>query len=370
MALLNLRAMNESLERLYGIDYPVPLNEEVDSIDYSESKVLNESLNEAWDPSWPKWLGDRMEDLAKQEQPKYKSWKSNWRPKTNNGLLPDYKNTRDEDKYSRGAWNNFAKLGVPLNKLKVEEGPVPEKRTDPRLKDETLIPVWGFPNGQVYITGFNESEEYVNPKAKDPELNHKAFKYMGTKYLLSEADKFAVIKKIDVDSLTGANDIKRSERASNKIPPEYDRTRKASSWQNERKDKSGYIVSPKKYEKKLARMKAKNIYYELDKFYDMIQDYKVKVHDYLLMYDPFSDDSASFSSRAENLMDKLSAVASRYNRYMQQVDRVFADTASYPTEEIRLDRLANIIDSMRNDSSLEDLKSYGSDKFYSDIDWE
>lgn len=388
MALLNLKSLNESLERLYSddIDYSTPVRKSLNESAYTRDELKDKfgtddldiinagneedvSLKEAWDPSWPKWLGDRMEDLAKMEDPKYNGWRSNWKPQTNNGYHPDYKNTRDENKYSRGAWNNFADKGIPLNQLKVEEGPVPEKRTDPRLKDENLIPVWGFPNGQVYITGFNESEEYFNPNAVNPDLNHRAFKYMGTKYLISEADKFATINKSDISGLSGARDAIRAGRKMNKPDPEFDRTRTPSTWRGQRKDRSGYIVDPKKYERKLAKLRASNIYAELDRFYDIVMDYKIKIHDYLSTYDPFMNSSSVFSSTAEVLMDKLSTVAAKYNRYCTQVEDILT-SSYYSDRDEQLEALANIIRKMRDDSDLKSLQDYGKDKLYSDIDWE
>lgn len=391
MALLNLKSLNESLEKLYGVDvdatdYPAPLNESLNEEAYSRDELMDKfgtddldiinagneedvSLKEAFDPSWPKWMRDRMSDLSKMNNSKYNNWRSNWKPQTNNGMYADYKNTRDEDKYSRGAWNNFASKGIPLDKLPVTEGPVPEKRTDERLKNEDLIPVWGFPNGQVYIPGFNDSEIYQNLKANNKDLYDRAFKYIGTKYLMSEADKFATINKSDISGLSGARDVIKTERRMNRPDPEFDRTRKPSAWQGQRKDKSGYIVDPKKYEKKLARLRASNIYAELDRFYDTVMDYKIKVHDYLSTYDPFMDHSGTFSSTAEVLMDKLSAVAARYNRYCKQVEDVLT-SSFYSSRDSQLEALADIIKRMRDDSDLKSLQEYGKDKFYSDIDWE
>lgn len=357
MALLNLKSLNESLEKLYGVD--------VDAINCPAP--LNESLNEAFDPSWPKWMRARMSDLAKMNDSKYTGWRSNWKPKT--GMYADYKNTRDEDKYARGAWNNFASKSIPLDKLPVTEGPVPEKRTDERLKNEDLIPVWGFPNGQVYIPGFNDSEIYQNLKDNNKDLNGRAFKYIGTKYLMSEADKFATINKSDISGLSGARDAIRAGRKMNKPDPEFDRTREPATWRGQRKDRSGYIVDPKRYERKLAKLRASNIYAELDRFYDIVMDYKIKIHDYLSTYDPFMGNSGSFSSIAETLMDKLSGVAAQYNRYCKQVEDILT-SSYYSDRDSQLEALADIIRKMRNDSDLKSLQDYGKDKFYSDIDWE
>lgn len=388
MSLLNLRALNESLERLYSddIDYSTPVRKSLNESAYTRDELKDKfgtddldiinagneedvSLKEAFDPSWPKWMRDRMSDLAKMNDSKYTGWRSNWKPKTNNGMYANYKNTRDEDKYARGAWNNFASKSIPLDKLPVTEGPVPEKRTDERLKNEDLIPVWGFPNGQVYIPGFNDSEIYQNLKANNKDLNNRAFKYIGTKYLMSEADKFATINKSDISGLSGARNAIRAERRVNKPDPEFDRTRTPLIWRGQRKDRSGYIVDPKKYERKLAKLRASNIYAELDRFYDIVMDYKIKIHDYLSTYDPFMNSSSAFSSTAEVLMDKLSTVAAKYNRYCKQVEDILT-SSYYSDRDEQLEALADIIRKMRDDSDLKSLQDYGKDKLYSDIDWE
>ena len=341
---VNLNRLNESLERLY------------------ES---NSSLTEAFDESFPKWLKDRLVTINKFHT-------GDW--SVRRGIpydqRPDYINARDEDKWNSSSKSLFDKAlsaGIDFSKTKVVEGPVPEKRTDERLKNENYIPIWLFPNGQVYIEGLNGSEIYMS--------TGKAFKYMPMKDKIENASGFAYVDKtkIDPDSITN----KRKERSemrkellnlpyyARKGTAEYDKFSKDYWTRNF--DKSGYpILNPERYKRELEKLAGKKIYQELEKFYNKIVDAQRKVADAYSQIDPFdrNDDTAG---KLRDIMLYVRYTADNYNDYMRKVDDYVNGGYS---EDYKARKLGDIVRMIKENDNMRHIDEIGSNIFLTDIDWD
>lgn len=336
---VNLKSLNESLENLCESNLP---------------------LNERFDDSFPDWLKDRIVKVKKSGM----GWDK--RKDVPFDERPGYINARDAYNVSdMSLFDQALRKGIDLANTKVIEGPIPAKRTDPRLK-EPNIPVWLFNNGQVYIEGINDNEIY---RPMD-----KAFKYIPTKYKLEDAKGFAHIdgSKIDPNSVNSKR-IGREDHAKELRNIDYGRYGKdpekfGKAAYGAKRDKSGYIINPNKYKNELSRIKAKNIYVELDNFHDLLVDYKNKVQDAWASIDIFGSEGRNSISRLRGLMDNIDDAARYYNNYCQQVEAVLGK--SYLDETQKLDRLADIINEMRNNYYMKQLKENGADIFLSEIDWD
>lgn len=342
---VNLNRLNESLDRLY------------------ES---NSSLTEAFDESFPKWLKDRLVTINKYHT-------GNWATKREipYDQRPDYINARDEDKWNSSSKSLFDKAlsaGIDFSKTKVVEGPVPEKRTDERLKNENYIPIWLFPNGQVYIEGLNGSEIYMS--------TGKAFKYMPMKDRIGNASGFAYIDKtnIDPDSITN----KRLDRSKMKADirnnvPYYSRQGTADykhfgrdAW-GTRYDKSGYpILNPARYEKELEKIAGKKVYQVLEDYYNKIVDAQRKTADALSQVNPF-DENDNSADTLKNIMNYITYAAGSYNSYMRKVDDIVNGGYS---EDYKARTLGRIVQNIKNDSYISTIEDWGSNVFLSEIDWD
>ena len=342
--IINLNRLNESLNRLY------------------ES---NSSLTEAFDESFPKWLKDRLVTINKYHTG---DWKS--KREIPFDQRPDYINARDEDRWNSSSKSLFDKAlasGIDFSKTKVIEGPVPEKRTDERLKNENYIPIWLFPNGQVYIEGLNGSEIYLS--------TGKAFKYMPMKDRIGNASGFAYIDKTKVDP--EAITRKRAQRSAMKADirnnvPYYARQGTAEfdsfgrgGW-GTRFDKSGYpILNPDRYKRELEKIAGKKIYQVLEEYYNKVVDAQRKVAEAYSQEDPFNGENNINS--ISNLIDYVRWAASRYNDYMRRVDSVVNGGYS---EDYKARELGNIVRRIKEDDYMQSIENIGSKIFLSEIDWD
>lgn len=342
--IINLNRLNESLDRLY------------------ESKP---SLTEAFDESFPKWLKDRLLVINKYHTGDYAARRNiPWNER------PDYINARDESRWNsstRSLWEKALAAGIDFSKTKVVEGPVPEKRTDERLKNENFIPIWLFPNGQVYIEGLNGSEIY--------QTTGKAFKYMPMKDKIENAEGFAYIDKtnIDPEAITGKRKARASLRADimNNVP-EY--ARKGTPdfkkfgrdfWGTEY-DKSGYpILNPERYQKEIEKLAGKKIYQVLEEFHNKIIDAQRKVAEVYSQEDPFS--SETDIDKISNLINSIRWAASRYNDYMRKVDRIINSSWD---EDYKARELGELVRRIKHDDYMQSIENIGSQIFLSEIDWD
>ena len=196
-----------------------------------------------------------------------------------NTLSPSYSYrgtpTRTQDAQN-SLYYNFRSLGIPLDKVEVQEGPIPVKASDSRLK-EPNIPIFLFDNGQVYAKGVNDNEIYWDDEKERP------FKHIPMKYLLSWAVSFAYI-----DGSNPANFNAHDTRAKRRSPKGTDWRRyerdKSKQVSDEGKittgfDKSGYPVPLDKWEKAnktyISQYQEKILEKYREKLIELIDEYKV-----------------------------------------------------------------------------------------------
>ena len=183
--------------------------------------------------------------------------------------------TRTQDAQN-SLYYNFRSLGIPLDKVEVQEGPMPVKASDSRLK-EPNIPIFLFDNGQVYAKGVNDNEIYWDDEKERP------FKHIPMKYLLSWAVSFAYI-----DGSNPANFNAHDIRAKRRSPKGTDWRRyerdKSNQVSDEGKittgfDKSGYPVPLDKWEKAnktyISQYQEKILEKYREKLIEVIDEYKV-----------------------------------------------------------------------------------------------
>lgn len=345
--IINLNRLNESLDKLY------------------EGNSSHSPLTEAFDESFPKWLKDRLLTIKKYHTG---GWAA--RKDIPYDQRPDYINARDENKYdssTKSLFDKALKAGIDFTNTKVVEGPIPEKRTDERLKNENFIPIWLFPNGQVYIEGINDTEIDFD--------SGKAFKYVPMKDKIAKATGFAYIdkSKVNPDAITNKRKDRRDMRSELLNIPYY--TRRGTQdykhfgrdyWSNDY-DKSGYpILNPERYKKELEKIAGKKIYQVLDDFYNRIVDAKRKVADAYSQIDPF-DKENNDRDRIRNIMNYIDYAAGNYNDYMRRVE--YTLNGGY-SEDYKAAELGRIVSRIKNDDYIKQVDNLGSQVFLSDIDWD
>lgn len=344
-----------------------------------EAKQLNESYNtqltEAFNDSFPKWLKDRLVTIRKY----HGTDKEN-----------DYEGSRDRDYHSvpykdrpsysmpRGQYvSNTRNLGLfsnllnatDLQDVEIIEGPIPEKRTDPRLK-EPNIPIWGFANGQVYIPGFNDQEESRTDTFNDGRV--VAFKYAPFKVIQPSAVHFAYIDGSKMPKSTYKELRKeRAQTAQELRDMDYGR-RGGRSNDPKRfsspfgdKDKSGYPINPNKYAKKLADLRASRYSEVLQETYEMLLDYRDDITATMQYYDPVKD-KEEFRA-IKNAFVYLNRAIDDYNQAVENIDDVV--NASYYDEEDKRGLIGRYLKNLKSADSFKNLKTVGDSIFLSGANW-
>ena len=361
--IINLKSLNESLEK--------------------KELIESRSINEAFDESFPKWLKDRILVV---KQANNSSWS------VPRDQRPAYKNTRTgEDAYASSAekslFNKSLKKGIDFSQTKVIEGPIPEKRTDPRLKAPN-IPIWLFDNGQVYIEGVNENEKYLP--------TGKPFQYMSMKEKLAEAKAFAYIDGSSLDK--DFYDRKKADRARmqqeiqqigetnpssgiwrkgdpEKFFPEdimydtYSRLRNPDYAEARGFiDKSGYPIHPKRYENDLKKAGAKKVFDVLQGIYDRIIEVRDDIAAATSYIDPLEDMEGYRSLRG--IMGVLRDAIESYNYYSERAKHCSEQFNSGRWAQDRyLEELGDLSSQVKADERLQALKTAGNDIFMAGVDW-
>lgn len=370
--LLNLKKLNESIENKYILD---------------ESQTLNEKFSD----SMPDWLGKRIlttkyatngnsygRDFGihkSSKDAKLNKIEPDWKK------VPTYAGKRGADKHNdQSLFGRFLARGIDLDNVKIIEGPNPEKRTDPRLK-EPNIPIFLLKNGQVYAQGLNDQEEY-----KEDE-NYRPFKNIPIKTLLADVEKFAYIDGNDDTNFTIKQ--KKSDRQLSKAElskiPYYERDRvnagakdryiSGKGWVSI--DKSGYFIVPTmdKYRDKLAELKCDKIHDILREKEDYLNSVKEELANILMNTDIRNDVGASgsdFQTAFSNIFSWFKEAVG----YLQSVDaqlNTILNNSPYTDEEkrqqiIRLinDRFGDYKDLIETVGKIEKASST---VFNSIIDW-
>ena len=83
-------------------------------------------------------------------------------------------------------------------------------------------------------------------------------------------------------------------------------------------DKSGYLVNPKKYKDALRKAQKSNYAKKLEKSYNILQDVKETLTNYIIEADAADSDALEFAS---NIMRRdLATAISRYNRLASTIE--------------------------------------------------
>lgn len=335
----------------------------------TESIEKKYQLTEAFNDSFPGWLKDRLV--------KVKQWggDTGWRNKSDFSKVP--REERPSFISPRGYYGSDTDLGLfmgmlnttDLQNVQVVEGPVPQKRTDPRIQ-EPNIPIWGFSNGQVYIPGMNDNEIYSAALSKDGKT--KAFKYITFKDLISHATDFAYIDGSKMpESTMKAKRAERSAAAGElKSIPNYERQGSSNSkrfttgksW-NDKLDKSGYIISPDRYTDRLKELKVGTYAQILQKRYNELLELRDDISSAISYYDPFKD--ASKFNRLNRMLSSLTDSISTYNNISQTIESL-VNNSNY-NEHTKRDLISNYIDRLQNDRTFDNLRT--SDLFLGSADW-
>lgn len=349
-------------------------------------KFFNEEvLNEKFSDSMPQWLKDRLI---------YTSRNYSRTDGKNDGAFGkrSYKNldktTQRTDRFGQRSddtplFSEFLKHGYDLDSVNVTEGDVPEKASDPRLK-EPNIPIFLLQDSagrtQVYAKGINDNElAYFDDR-------DRAFKYLSTKDLLSHCVGFAYIDSSDASNQNVGE--KRSNRAafrswnSNVGNPvrrytgdEVDSGGEVKvGWNYYNIDKSGYIINPNKLKNRLAKLKAKNPQKLLDKLYKEISDIK---RDFTQFYSEIdiadmssSDYDKIFGSSGFN--KDLTYVIRKYNNLVEQVENILTSNNSDAWKESELEELFTYRYGYYQETIrlLSNLEKGAAEYLYVDLDWD
>ena len=358
--LINLKSLNESLNKKYIVE--------------------DISLTEAFDESFPKWLKDRIVTVKKY----HKNWHS-----VPSDQWPRYKNSRKgEDAYSseddKSLFQKSLSKGIDFTKTKVIEGPIPEKRTDERLK-EPNIPIWLFSNGQVYIQGINEDEIYSDLSKpfgylsmKDKLTNAKAFAYIdgstidpqAYKNKLSQRDEMAkdIIKAAKENPSAGVFRKGDPEKFYPNMSGGYSTSNLRRAEYNGYIDKSGYPINPNRYKEALKKAGAKKVFQNLESIYDRIIEVKDDIAAASSYIDPFEDRDSY--KQLSKLMTSLTNIINDYNDISRNLkdfsDRYNSNQMSKTDYE---SWLIYYNDEIKRNSNFKTLKDMGNDIFLAGVDW-
>lgn len=360
--MLKLKDLNESFSKQY-------------------KTAPKERLNEAFNDSFPSWLKARLSELNK-----FHGTDKNGPYGGNSYSIP--RNSRPDYSNPRGFTGRPRELSLfdkllketDIESLEVIEGEIPKKRTDPRLKAPN-IPIWHFPNGQVYIQGFNDMEidrgsTYIGPKG-----SYMAFKYTPLKYFLENADAFAYI---DEDQIAPSNyESKRQQRknAANELKNiNYGRKDKDSDAfvqpkgytygvpeeQQQRYDSSGYLVDPRKYVKKLEDIRANDYAKILQERHDAIIDLRNDITAAMNYYDPIEDHAIYRKLWAT--LDDLNDAVNAFNSASTSIE-TWLNNSNSVSEEIVKEAIKREVKNILNDSGYRRAIDRGSDIFLGNADW-
>ena len=346
---VRLKDLNESLEKRYGLAEPTTLNESTE-------------LNERFSDDMPDWLKKRMlvtkysggGNRGRRDLKLHKGNMDSKNPEKDPHARPTYVSSKgDERSKDQSLFGKMLEKGIDLDNVKIIEGDVPAKSSDPRLK-EPNIPIFLMKNGQVYAKGLNDKEEY-----KDG--GYKAFRYIAMKTLLADCEKFAYIDGAD-DSNFNVEAKKKSRglmKQELEKDPYHNRDMKnaggsryfpTKGWLQI--DKSGFPVFPTvdKYKNELAKIKCDRIHDILKEKEDYINYVKEEMANILMNADvktdltnSDSDFGKAFSDgrRFGDAFNYLQAAAKALVEVEYRLDQIFTDGFSEEEQRAQIVRLIN-----------------------------
>lgn len=237
----------------------------------SESLENRYSLQEAFDESMPDWLKKALGATAAHSTGVYNVGNNKYHYNKSGHKSDKYDYPRVDYQQKRGAYGDekeatsladrFLELGIDISKMKVHDAPMPDKV--PRItKNQQIIPIFKFANGQVWAKGVNDREKYYD--ANNP-WDEKPFKALSSKQVIDDAVEYCYI---DLNDPAVADkpvaDIREKRKQLLSELAQIGNYFKNTHWYT---DKSGYNrkVNSAKYAEKAKELKIKKIPQTFDK---------------------------------------------------------------------------------------------------------
>ena len=300
----------------------------------------NKKLNEAFSDSMPDWLrahlltsivnknipgytssGRQARQKAYDKYKKYDLDALKGRQQWGNELVGD---TYNSDAIFRG----MNKYHIDFSRAKFIHGEPPTKSTDPRMKEpnQAFILIEFGGQKQVYAPGLNDKDVTIFPIAnKNATVN--TFKYARFSDYKDYIKDFYYVNTTDPansnDNLRNQrthNDLYRNDAMMQGLERITDKSRKQNAvWATGgRIDKSGYLVNPNRYKDALRKAQKSNYAKKLEKSYNILQDVKETLTNYIIEADATDSDALEFAS---NIMRRdLANAISRYNRLASAIE--------------------------------------------------
>ena len=375
--MLKLKSLTESLEAKYLTEQGELVEKFGDMPSWLSKRILTTKYTNT-DGQVRSW---KTQGVTNRKNSTKNPWDIALEKNPNFGPSPTYGKSRGEQNADDSLFGQLNAHNINMDSVKVIEGDKPTKRTDERLK-EPNIPIFLFKNGQVYMKGINDNEEY----AGDGE--YKKFKYLPMKTLLSdEVEKFAYIDGSDDSNFTsGAKKLARTNMRRElaevpnyfRTPDEAGKSKYMGRGVRAQVDKSGYLVvpTPEKYKDKLAELKCTKIYDILDEYYNYLNDVRDELA-YILSSSDLKNSRSSDSDyykafrTSRNMFSLLDDAVDTYVSVLSRVDRITNDPNLNEDDKKR--ELISMINhsweykELRDD--IEKLKRDGKSLFNTTIDW-
>ena len=309
---------------------------------------LNESrrLNEAFSPSMPKWLRDKLlfDMTSTTTGNKYNGNNEYYDGYDSNGKFVSYQSVRDKDrnkyigkgyKLNNYAKPHFAPRGDHTNLYGILRARhfnldsaqfitpdhLPKNSKDPMV-NKPNIPIWLVKSTdynqtdkyQVYMKGFNDDELWGE--------KHEKFRYTSVKQLNNACEGFCYVDGSTLD-LYNTDKVNQRQKFNQKNIPgkpgsyyRYGQGNTPNQYRNYfgqnyfppksyKLDSSGYEVIPpaEKYADKLNKLKAKNASKWLEDCYNTIMSYKNDIAGAIMDLDVKSDDGRKIASDIQSAMN-------------------------------------------------------------------
>lgn len=350
--------------------------------DVQQTESLTEGLlKEDFSTSMPKWLRTRLlYNMNKGDYSKLNKYSNGQYPDIANQSRATFGSKKRTDQNYEDLYTAMKRVGIDVSNAKFIEDGLPALRKDARVEAPN-IPFFHLVDeatktDTVYGKGLNENEWFY------PE--DKPMKYLPLKTLLSYTKDFCWMDGTDQSNYLGT---KVQDRAQMKQElrnlGDYNRYKDNQSagispWYDKRRlDKSGYIVDPGRFTKKLKELGKRNMAVNMAKLYDDIKYVQTQFANLLMDYDfrKNSSNAGEFNTvfarsrydASGKLFTELHTIMDGYNQVADYVEQ-----ASTESDERRKDRLldyaANELVSAKE--KLKVLKQKASNILDVEIDWD
>ena len=301
----------------------------------------NKKLNEAFSDSMPDWLrGHLLPSIVNKNIPGYTASANQNRQKAYDKYNKKYdldalKGRRQYGKDLSGDRYNSDAIFRGMNKYHIDfsranfiHGEPPTKSTDPRMQkpNQAFILIEFGGEKQVYAPGLNDKDITIFPIA-NKYAPANTFKYARFSDYKDYIKDFYYVNTADPansnDNLTSQrahNDLYMNDAQMQGLERITDKSRAQNAvWSSGgRIDKSGYLVNPKRYKDALRKAQKSNYAKKLEQSYNILQDVKETLTNYIIEADAADSDALDFAS---NIMRRdLSSAINKYNRLASAIE--------------------------------------------------